>query len=64
MFLRLLVAALVVANLGYFLWARGADADAADREPQRLAQQIRPQLLEIRPPAPQTASAPAPRPAP
>ena len=50
--LRFLLIALVVANLGYFVWARG-DVDGrglTDREPQRLAQQLRPQLLQIRKP--------------
>lgn len=77
--LRFLLIALVVANLGYFVWARG-DTDGAgrgDREPQRLAQQLRPQLLQIRRPAvpiptaataiapsPTPAAAPAPAPAP
>ncbi|MBS0430007.1 MAG: sporulation protein [Proteobacteria bacterium] len=48
MVLRLLLAALVVANIGYFLWSRGASTESADREPQRLGQQIRPELLEVR----------------
>lgn len=48
MVLRLLLAALVVANLGYWLWSRGASTESADREPQRLGQQIRPELLEVR----------------
>ncbi|MDQ7958439.1 MAG: hypothetical protein REJ24_14325 [Rhodocyclaceae bacterium] len=48
MVLRLLIAALVVANIGYWLWSRGASTESADREPQRLSQQIRPQLLELR----------------
>lgn len=60
---RFLFIALVVANLGYFVWARG-DADGAargDREPHRLTQQVRPQLLQIREPgAPAAAAAPAP----
>ena len=48
MVLRLLLAALVVANIGYLLWSRGASTESADREPQRLGQQIRPELLELR----------------
>lgn len=67
MVLRLLLAALVVANIGYFLWARAASTESADREPQRLGQQIRPELLELRrapaagsPPAPAAAAAAAP----
>jgi len=50
MVLRLLLAALVVANIGYFLWSRLDAADAnAEREPQRLTQQIRPELLQLAP---------------
>ncbi|XXQ51682.1 sporulation protein [Xenophilus aerolatus] len=56
MVLRLLLAALVVANLGYWLWSRGASTESADREPQRLGQQIRPELLEVR----RTPAAPTP----
>lgn len=48
MALRLLIAVLVVANIGYWLWSRGASTESADREPQRLGQQIRPELLEVR----------------
>jgi hypothetical protein len=58
MALRLLIAALVVANIGYWLWSRGASTESADREPQRLGQQIRPELLEVRraPPAAPSAA--------
>lgn len=59
MALRLLIAALVVANIGYWLWSRGASAESADREPQRLTQQIRPELLELRR-TPSAAVSPAP----
>jgi len=52
--LRALVVLLVVANLLYFAWARGGlavfgivPASMSQREPERLAQQIRPQLLNI-----------------
>ena len=41
----------VLANVGYFLWSR-ADAsarEAAEREPQRLTQQIQPQWLTVQP---------------
>ena len=48
MALRLLIAALVVANIGYWLWSLGASTEVADREPQRLGQQIRPELVELR----------------
>lgn len=59
MVLRLLLAALVVANIGYWLWSRGASTESADREPQRLTQQIRPELLELRR-TPSPAASPAP----
>ncbi|MDM0027681.1 sporulation protein [Variovorax saccharolyticus] len=58
--LRLLVAALLIANLGYFAWTRGAlalfgaePARFSETEPQRLQQQVRPEMLQIRrnPPA-------------
>lgn len=46
---------LLVANLGYYAWTRGGlavfgmePARFTETEPQRLAQQIRPQLLQIR----------------
>ena len=55
MILRVLVVLLVVANLGYFAWTRGGlavfgtePARFSEREPQRLAQQVRPQMLQIR----------------
>jgi len=55
MILRLVVALLVVANLGYFAWTRGGlavfgtePARFSEREPQRLTQQVRPQMLQIR----------------
>lgn len=54
--LRVVVIALVLANLGYFAWTRGAlavigaqPARFGETEPQRLQQQIRPELLQIRP---------------
>ena len=74
--LRLLLVVLLLANAGYFLWARGdlvgfglAPAGLNEREPQRLARQIRLEWLLIRKdakpaaPAP-AAAAPAPSPAP
>ncbi len=69
--LRLIVLALVVANAGYFLWARGdlagfglVPASALEREPQRLNTQIRPELLQVRPaPAETDTSAEPPEPA-
>jgi len=45
---------LILANLGYFAWSRGElaifgiePARFSESEPQRVAQQIRPQLLKI-----------------
>lgn len=46
-----LLAVLLLANLGYFFWSR-ADAqarDAAQREPQRLQQQIHPEWVQVVP---------------
>ncbi|MDN6882901.1 sporulation protein [Variovorax sp. CAN2819] len=64
--LRLLLVVLLLANAGYFLWARGdlagfglAPAGLAEREPQRMARQIHPEWLQIRKEAPK-AAAPAP----
>jgi len=52
--LRLLVVALLLANLGYYAWSHGGLAALGakparfdEREPQRLQQQVRPQMLEI-----------------
>lgn len=64
--LRLLLVVLLLANAGYFLWARGdlagfglAPASLAEREPQRMARQIHPEWLQVRKEAPK-AAAPAP----
>ncbi|MEJ8821857.1 sporulation protein [Variovorax humicola] len=68
--LRVLLAMLVVANLGYFAWTKGAlavfgtvPAAISEREPHRIAQQIRPDALQIlkEPPAARV-SAPPPDP--
>jgi hypothetical protein len=50
--LRLVVLALLLANAGYFAWRQGLLADygfgpAAQAEPQRLAQQIRPEAMRL-----------------
>jgi hypothetical protein len=50
--LRLLVLALLLANAGYFAWTQGLLADygyapAVQAEPQRLAQQIKPQAMQL-----------------
>ncbi|WP_225782235.1 sporulation protein [Xenophilus sp. Marseille-Q4582] len=53
MILRALFAVLVLANVGYFLWSRADESarQAAEREPQRLTQQIQPQWLKVEPAA-------------
>jgi hypothetical protein len=52
---RVLALVLVVANLGYFAWSRGAfsvfglqPARFSESEPHRVQQQVRPELLQIR----------------
>ena len=73
--LRVLVLLLVLANGAYWAWAQGAlaglgFAPATSREPQRLAQQIKPESLRLLSPqevrkleATPVAAAPAARPA-
>ena len=53
--LRALVILLVIANLVYLAWTQGAlsvigaqPARFRESEPQRLQQQIRPELLQVR----------------
>jgi hypothetical protein len=59
--LRALVVLLIVANGAFFAWSKGAFAPAwpaprqAEREPQRLAAQLNPELVTVLPP--QAASA-------
>ena len=61
--LRLLLVAVVLANAAYFAWARGAlaafdlvPAAMAEREPQRMGLQVRPEAIQIKPAAtPQNA---------
>ncbi len=74
--LRLLVLLLVLANAGYFAWTQGLLKDygyapATQAEPQRLAQQIRPEAMRLLTPAearqldatsPLAAATPAPPP--
>lgn len=50
--LRLLVIALLLLNLGYYAWSHGmlrtyGFAPTPQAEPQRIAQQIQPQLLRV-----------------
>lgn len=67
--LRLLVVLLLLANAGYFAWSHGAlapfgFAPAVQSEPQRLAQQLRPEALRILTPLEaQQLESPASRPA-
>jgi hypothetical protein len=71
--LRLVVLALLLANAGYFAWRQGLLANygfgpAAQAEPQRLAQQIRPEAMRLLTATEarqldSTASAAAPQPA-
>lgn len=62
--LRLLVLLLALANAAFLAWSLGLLDDVTgvrargDREPERLARQVRPELIVILPPA--AASAPAP----
>jgi hypothetical protein len=60
--LRMLVLALLLANAAYFAWAQGllaAYGFVPDRqsEPERLAQQIRPEAMQLLPAGPAKASA-------
>lgn len=54
--LRLLLLALILANLGFYSWSQGwLDAvvgarATGDREPERLARQVRPETVVILPP--------------
>lgn len=61
--LRLLVAALLLVNLLFFAWSRGwldqvvGIPAQGDREPHRLASQVRPELVRLLPPTGQPGSA-------
>jgi len=54
--LRLLVVAILLANLVLYAWTQGWLDDVAgvrasgDREPERLARQVRPELIKVLPP--------------
>lgn len=51
MWLRALVIVLLLANVLYFLWAVAtASSGDAQAEPERLTQQVRPQVLRVGPP--------------
>lgn len=52
---RVVAILLVLANLAYFAWSRGAfsafglqPARFSESEPHRIEQQVRPELLQIR----------------
>ncbi|MDB5825887.1 MAG: hypothetical protein JWQ73_107 [Variovorax sp.] len=61
--LRWIFFALVALNLGYFLWSGdGGPAAGSEREPQRLGQQVRPQMLQIRKGDAVAPTTPAPAP--
>lgn len=74
--LRLLVLVLLLANLGYYAWTAGhleglLSIPPSSREPERLQRQVRPEIVQIAPPAdsprvpsPAAASAPTPQEAP
>jgi len=56
--LRLLLVAVVLANALYFAWTRGGlaafdlvPAGFAEREPQRLGLQVRPEIIQLKPAA-------------
>jgi hypothetical protein len=58
--LRFILIVLVVANIGYFLVSRGDTSGQGERETQRVAQQIRPEMLQIRKPEPVVSQPPVP----
>ena len=61
--LRLLLLALIVANLGFYSWTQGwldgvvGIRATGDREPERLARQLRPEAVVILPPESAASSA-------
>ncbi len=63
--LRALVAALLFANLLFFAWSLGwldglgGARSTGDREPERMSQQVRPELVKVLPPSAAGASAAA-----
>ncbi|MCW5665431.1 MAG: hypothetical protein KIT35_16480 [Piscinibacter sp.] len=67
--LRRLVFLLLAANLLFFAWSKGWLGDLlgvrpdAQREPERLARQVRPQTIVVLPPAPAASARPAAAPA-
>ena len=67
--LRALVVLLILVNLVFWVWAQGwldgftSMRATGDREPERMARQVRPQTLRILPPAAASSSALESRPA-
>jgi len=67
--MRALIILLVLANLGFYAWTQGWLDDVVgarsigDREPERLARQVRPELVRILPEGAASAAAPASAPA-
>jgi hypothetical protein len=64
--LRALVALLLLANLGFYAWTQGwlgdsVNASSGEREPQRIAQQVRADLVRIVPPGEAPAASAAAR---
>ena len=62
--LRALVVLLLLANMAFFAWARGwlgAPPHHAEREPERLAAQVRPEALSVVPPGSASAALQAAR---
>ena len=62
--LRALVVVLLLANIAFFAWARGwlgAPPHHAEREPERLLAQVRPEVVTVLPPGSATAAVQAAR---
>lgn len=64
--LRTLVAALLVANLAFYAWSQGwldgvvGVRSIGDREPERMARQVHPELVRVLPPGDSSAIGAAP----
>lgn len=60
--MRALVALLLVANLGFWAWSSGwfGRSSQGDREPERLSQQMHPELIRVLPPPDAVAGRQAP----
>ncbi len=62
--LRALIAALLLANLAFFIWTQGwldsfvGVRSTGDREPERMARQVRPETIRILPASAATEAAP------